>query len=350
MGVTAAGPGPALPAPRGPLSEALAAALAAGPPPGPAPLPAAPVGDPWGEDCQLALYTCYELHYRGFAGVDASWEWDPGLLAFRRRLEEAFLAAVRTAVAPVPPLERQLRELLVEPADGGGPSHHLLRGGERWQAREYLVHRSLYHLKEGDPQAWAIPRLHGAAQAVLVGVEYDEYGGGRPERVHARLFAAMMEDLGLDPSYGRYLDLAPAPALAVVNLMSLFALHRAHRGALVGQFAHAEITSSPGSARLAAALERLGAGPAGTGFYREHVEADAVHEQLVRHGVVEALLADEPGLEDDVALGLAAADLVDGRLARHLLDCWEQGRTSLRAPLDTVPAPGVPARHPSVPA
>ncbi len=60
-----------------------------------------------------------------------------------------------------------------------------------------------------------------------------------------------MTDLGLDTAYGRHLDAAPAEMLAVVNLMSLFGLHRELRGALVGHFAEVEITSSPGSRRLA---------------------------------------------------------------------------------------------------
>ena len=33
--------------------------------------------------------------------------------------------------------------------------------------REYFVHRSLYHLKEGDPHAFAIPRLTGRAKAIV---------------------------------------------------------------------------------------------------------------------------------------------------------------------------------------
>ena len=52
------------------------------------------------------------------------------------------------------------------------------RGGELWQLREYVVHRSIYHLKEADPQAWVIPRLPPAAKAGLVTVEHDEYGAG----------------------------------------------------------------------------------------------------------------------------------------------------------------------------
>ncbi len=79
----------------------------------------------------------------------------------------------------------------------------------------------------------------------MVAVEFDEFGAGRAEDVHARLFADLMGDLGLDARYGHYLDAAPAQALATVNLMSLFGLHRRLRGALVGHFATVEITSSP---------------------------------------------------------------------------------------------------------
>ncbi len=42
-------------------------------------------------------------------------------------------------------------------------------------------------------------------------------------------------------------------------------------------------------------MRRAGAGPAAVRFYTEHVEADAVHEQLVRREVIGGLLAAEPG-------------------------------------------------------
>ncbi|WP_042369841.1 iron-containing redox enzyme family protein [Streptacidiphilus neutrinimicus] len=329
MGIEGAAPKP--PAPRGPYSAALLRQLTE--PPGPAVgLPRPPSAQILGDDLQLALYVCYELHYRGFDEVDPDWEWNPALLAFRAELEQAFLSALRAATTPAP-LAEQLAALLTEPADGSGPSHFLRKSGERWQAREYLAQRSLYHLKEADPQAWAIPRLHGPAQAAFAAIEFDEYGDGHGDRAHAKLFADMMRDFGLDPGYGRYLDLASAEALAVVNLMSLFGLHRGLRGALVGQFAGVEITSSPGSARLADALESLGAGAAGTRFYREHVEADAVHEQLVRRGVIAELLRQEPGLEPDIAFGLAASTLLEERLAAHMVSNWSRGQSSLRGPL-----------------
>ncbi|MBP0450636.1 iron-containing redox enzyme family protein [Kitasatospora sp. RG8] len=323
---------PRSPTPRGPLSDAVRAALTSSPGTTARRLEPVPIrqADPWGEDLQLALYVCYELHYRGFTGVDPGWEWNPELLRLRGEMEQHFLAAVREQAGEVPPLDELLARLLTEPRTGDGPSHFLLAGGERWQAREYLVHRSLYHLKEADPQLWAAPRLGGAAQTAFLSIEYDEYGAGHPERAHSRLFAEMMADFGLDSTYGRYVDAAAAPALEVVNLMSLFGLHRALRGALIGQFATVEITSSPGSARLVRAFERLGAGPAGLRFYREHVEADAVHEQLVRHGVIGPLLATEPALAGDVAFGIAASSLAEGRLSAHLTGEWAAGRSSLR--------------------
>ncbi|MEE1787080.1 iron-containing redox enzyme family protein [Streptomyces sp. SP17BM10] len=325
--------------PRGPLSAAVLGLVTAGPPgAGRLLAPPGPFTDPWGEDHQLALYLCYELHDRGLAGVHPGWEWEPELLLLRRALERSFLAAVRAEAEPVPPVPDALDRLLTESPDDTGPSHFLRDEGELRHVREYLVHRSVYHLKEADPQVWMLPRIHGPAQAVLMAILYDEYGAGRPERAHAGLYARMMTAFGLDPGYAHYLDLVPAPALALVNLMTLFGLHRALRGAAVGQFAALEITSPPGAARLAAALERLGGGPDGTLFYREHVEADAVHEQLVRHGVVERLIADEPGLAPDIAFGLAASELVDGRFADHLLGRWRAGRTSLRSPL---PEPAV---------
>lgn len=293
-----------------------------------------PSVDPWGEDLQLALSLCYELHYRSFAGVDDTLEWDPDLLRFRGRLESQFLAALRYGVAGGDDVDAALEALLVSPVSGVGPSWHLVERGERWQLREYVVHRSIYHLKEADPQAWVIPRLDGQAKASLVTIEHDEYGAGRAERLHANLFARMMLDLDLDPSYGRYLDIVPALTLATVNAMSMFGLHRVLRGALIGQFAGVEITSSPGSARMAAAVEALnGQVPGASGFYAEHVEADAVHEQLVRRGVIADLLAREPHLAADLVFGIQADALLEDRLACHLVTAWASGRSSLLRPL-----------------
>ena len=325
-----------LPYPRGPLSEAVLDVLAGRRPPSDlaAHQNEAATSDPFGEDLQLALYVCYELHYRSFAGVDDALEWDPELLRLRALLERPFLDALHAGVAGGDDVDAALNQLLVEPADGSGPSHHLAERGEFWQLREYVAHRSIYHLKEADPQAWVIPRLDGQAKASMVTVEHDEYGAGRGERLHATLFAEMMVELGLDSSYGHYLDLVPAVTLATVNAMSYFGLHRATRGALIGQFASVEITSSPGSARLAGAVRRLvGDRQAATSFYTEHIEADAVHEQVVRGGIIADLLARQPELAADVVFGIQADGLLEDRLAAHLMTAWRADQSSLLRPI-----------------
>lgn len=330
---------PVLPEPRGPISRSVVELLAER-----APLryltrveTSLADADPAGLDLQLALYLCYELHYRGFAGVDAGWEWNPGLLYLRSRLEDLFLEDVRRAVGDIDPQTSALAELdalCVEPVSGNGPSYHLRDEGTWQQMREYFAHRSLYHLKEGDPHAWAIPRLTGQAKASFVAVEYDEFGAGKGARLHQQLFADLMAAAGLDTTYLGYLSDVPAESLAVVNLMSMFGLHRRLRGAAVGHFAATEVTSPPGSKRMVQALERMGAPEECAAFYREHVEADAVHEQVVRTDVVGDLVAREPELDADVVFGIRAFDVVEERLADHLMASWRDGRGSLRRALD----------------
>jgi Iron-containing redox enzyme len=347
-----AGATPFLPEPRGPLSDAVLTVLTGARAACDIPVPS--VAEPYSDDLQLALHLCYELHYQGFGGVDAELEWDPDLLRLRRHLERSFLAALRADTAEATgrdaasSVDGALAELLVEPLDGSGPSYHLVECGERWQLREYLVHRSIYQLKEADPHSWIVPRLRGQAKASFVSVQHDEYGAGRGEAVHSVLFANMMEAFDLDSRYGHYIDAVPGITMATVNVMTMFGLHRALRAALLGQFALLEITSPPGSDRLLRTIERFDNGAAATRFYDEHVEADAVHEQLVRHGVLGHLLTTEPELAPDVLFGIRAGILLEDRFGEHLISAWQAGRSSLRRPLADAPqlSPAVATARP----
>lgn len=325
-----------LPKAAGPLSAAVVSALSRDPGTSTSLLSldeSAYDTDPYGRDLQLALYVCYELHYRGFIGVDDSWEWNPELLRLRGRLEKEFMNALRADVHPGDNATAEIEALSVETPDGSGPSYYLCEVGTWHQLQEYFVHRSVYHLKEADPHAWAIPRLTGQAKASFVAVEFDEFGGGRGENVHQQLFADLLDAAGLDSDYLAYLEIVPGESLALVNLMSMLGLHRSLRGAVVGHFAATEITSSPGSRRLAQALERLDAPDECIRFYREHVEADAVHEQILRHEVVGDLLTREPELESDVVFGIRAFDFLEDKLATLLMSSWTQGKSSLLAPI-----------------
>ncbi|MFI7576771.1 iron-containing redox enzyme family protein [Micromonospora sp. NPDC049497] len=331
------GPAP-LPQPRGPVSGALLTALRQAPHDLPADLgdrldPEDPLT---GEDLQLTLFLCYELHYRGWEGVGDDWEWQPSLLALRAYAEGLFEAAVRALVGPLPAvLPGGVPAALagvVAADDGPSLAGYLQRRATLAQFREFATHRSVYHLREADPHTWVLPRLGGPAKAALVEIQSDEYGNGRLERMHAELFRTTLGRLGLDTLYGAHLDVVPAITLATNNLMSLFGLHRRLRGAVLGHLAAYEMTSSLPNRRYGNALRRLGFDEVATRFYDEHVEADAVHEQIAAVDMCGGLARVEPALTGDVLFGAAAALAVDRLFAAHLLDAWSAGRTSLRTP------------------
>ncbi|MDQ6817823.1 MAG: iron-containing redox enzyme family protein [Actinomycetota bacterium] len=291
------------------------------------------------EDLNLALYLCYELHYRGQPGVDERWEWEPSLLALRAKLEQQFEEALRGAVPVVdePVSGQDIDLVLREIAGESGPpslSSFVRSRASLEQVREFLVHRSAYQLKEADPHSWAIPRLWGAPKAALVEVQADEYGGGRAEWIHADLFARAMGAAGLDPTYGAYVDLIPGFTLATVNLMSLFGLHRRLRGAIVGHLALFEMTSSIPNRRYADGLRRLGLGADATLFFDEHVEADAVHENIAAVDLAGGLVGQDPSVGPSVIWGARALAHLEERWSARLLEAWRSGRSSLLGPLE----------------
>jgi hypothetical protein len=323
-----------VPAPRGELSAALLTGLARAAPLAPLPALAAAADPLADDDLHLALYLCYELHYRGLPGVAEAWEWEPSLLAARRDLEAVFLDGLRASVATEPAdalpetMDLALRAI-ADADDAPSLSRHLEIRGTLDQLREFVVHRSAYQLKEADPHSFAIPRLHGAPKAAMLEIQFDEYGGGRAERVHAQLFADAMDEIGLDARYGAYVDVIPGVTLATVNLMSLFGLHRRWRGAVVGHLALFEMTSSIPNRRYGRAVRRHGFGERAAAFFDEHVTADAVHEQVAAVDLAGGLVRQEPALAGDVLWGARCLLELEARWARHLLGAWEAGRSSL---------------------
>ncbi len=163
----------------------------------------------------------------------------------------------------------------------------------------------------------------------MVEIQADEYGGGDPARIHAVLFARAMDALGLDSTYGAYVDRVPAVTLATVNLMSMLGLHRRLRGAVVGHLALFEMTSSLPNGRYADGLRRLGCGPDATAFFDEHVVADAVHESVAAVDLAGGLARQQPDLVPDILWGATALRELEADFGRHLLGAWKSGCSSL---------------------
>jgi len=297
------------------------------------------------DDVQLALWVMYELHYQGFDEVDPAREWEPTVLTARRVIEDAFEQALRAQASPVVSgaLEASDNvvaqiEHVIEAVEGADLARFVQREATSEQVLELLVQRSVYTLKESDPTAFVLPRIHGGAKTALAEILYDEYGGGRPERLHARLYANGIAACGLDASYGAYVDRAPGHVLASNNAVSLFGLHGRLRGAALGHFAAFEATSSLPCRRFAAGIERLRLPTALWEYFDEHVEADAVHEQVALHDICGRLVDDEPELQPDVVLGATVCQQLGARSADRVLEAWGAGRSCLVPTDDSVPA------------
>src|SRR5665213_777240 len=76
---------PLLPRPRGPLSSAVISAFRREPGTLGVTPPVSGFDALSDDDFSLALYLCYEIHYRGV--TNNNWEWDPDLLTFRAELD-----------------------------------------------------------------------------------------------------------------------------------------------------------------------------------------------------------------------------------------------------------------------
>lgn len=313
-----------LPPPRGPLSRWLSGCLTQNDHGASCPevkVSACPYAD---DDLQLSLWIANELQYRGFDDVDPERQWDPDVIAFRTRLERPWIEWLEANCRIAPdarPVAVQLRTL-VDTADGPRFAPYLRRHATREQFREFVMNRSVYQLKEADPHSFGIARLEGAAKAALVEIEADEYGGGRRERMHSELFRTTMRWLGLDDAYGHYVPDVPAVTLAVSNVMSLFAFHSRWTGALLGHLAALEMTSTLPNRQYATGAIRLGASEEQARYFTEHIEADAVHEQIAAHDLCGSYVQQHPEALGDVLFGARCALKVDDLLAAQLLSSW----------------------------
>jgi hypothetical protein len=278
------------------------------------------------DDAQVSLWALYELSYRGFEDVEDSLEWHPDLVALRGELETDLETALRerfrAAVREVPAWTPEAFFDFCAQHDGPSLAAFVHREADADQVLDLLRLRSIYHLKEADPAAWVVPRVDDATKAALVELQYDEYGTGNPHLLHAGLFARGLEACGLSPAYGAYVDDVPAEILEQNNAMTLFGLNRRLRGAALGHLAAFEVTSSLPSRRIAQGLRRLSLPEEMAAYYDEHVEADAVHEQLAVRNICGSLLAAEPTLVEDVFLGAFSCLDLEDRVAHRVLGEW----------------------------
>lgn len=309
-----------LPTPRGSLSEAVVEALRG------RGVVRCVEADSHGDEA-LALWVLYELHHRGFQGIDDALEWDPALLVLRSRLEhdleERWRAETRWLVDRFTEddgFEDGFFALCEE--DTGGPSiaSFVQREADADQVLAVLRQRSIYHVREQDAAMWTLPRLDDETKAHLVTIAFDEYGDGDPDRLHAELWRRGMAACGLDTGYAAYVDEALPAVLEQNNLMAMLGLHRRLVPAALGHLAAFEVTSAVPSRRVVRGLERLGMPEPLADYYREHMVADAIHEQVAVRMMLGGLVRRSPEVVPEVVFGASVCLLAEQATATAILE------------------------------
>lgn len=268
------------------------------------------------EDVAVTLWTLQELSYRGFDNVPDDAERDLALIELRLQLEIDLETRLRTDFS-AEHFEGSFADI-VDGSAGPSTAEFVLRDATCDEALEILIQKSIYHLKEADPQCFVLPRLDVGPKAILAELQYDELGDGHPERMHAHLFAEALQAAGLDCTYGAYIDRATEATLTLNNAMTLLCMNRRLRFAAMGNLAAFEATSSLPSAAMVRGLRRLGFDGPVTRYYDEHVEADSVHEHLARD-ICNQMTGGDPVLEQEVIFGAYVCLELERRSAASLI-------------------------------
>ncbi len=317
-----------LPAPRGELSDAVFTMLTGN---GPGSLPVERPA-PKSDDFELTLWVLQELRFRRIVGVAAECEDHPLLAALRSELEREQEADLRSrlhqhAIAP----EEIPAALLALVAGNEGPSlsRWMEQHGTIDHAREFVMHRAAYQLKEADPHSFAIPRLDaGRTKSALLKIQLDEYGNTEAGQSHAELFADTMRALDVELD----LDALPSVTLRTNTVLNTLCATRRNLAATIGHLAVFEMTSVEPMARYAATLRRVlpqGVATDAARFYDVHVAADGFHQKLALDEMVAGFVEQYPAEAAGVLFGASAVMAVEQDFASHLLDAWKAGRSSL---------------------
>ena len=215
------------------------------------------------------------------------WEWHPSLLGLRSGSERRHFAALRDAGRAAgrrPGCRSTGLAELVAADDGPSLSSHGQAARDLDQFREFVAHRSVYHLRRRTRTAGRSPGSAVRRRPRWWRSRPTSTATAAPDRMHAELFAgAPSTGWAWTPTYGAHVDEAPGgdvgdhqPDVAVRAAPTL-----AWRA--LGHLAAFEMTSSLPNRRYGNGLRRLGFDELATRFYDEHVEADAVHEQIAAH-------------------------------------------------------------------
>ncbi|MGD0056112.1 MAG: iron-containing redox enzyme family protein [Acidimicrobiales bacterium] len=281
------------------------------------------------DDLSLALFFCYEALYCGV--TDGRWEWDPGLQTFRAELEQTFERRLRDEIAvPISSLPLEVASLLeemIQAAREPSLSRFLVEVGTLGQFCEFFIHRPVHQSKGADPYALEAARLTRESLATFER-HVEQHGSGDDGDVPLTMYGDVMTALGLDVTYGSYVDVLSGVTLDSVNVISMFDLHPRWRTAFVGHLTAFEMLSVGRSRGFRESLLRFGIGQ-GSQHSFDAGRTTVGHRPSIARDQLVALARAEPELVVDLLFGSAVLVTLERRFTAHLLGAWAGNRSSL---------------------
>ncbi len=209
------------------------------------------------------------------------------VIAEIERLEAAWIVPVANCLIAdgAAPTERaglfaRLDELVDQPEADEMTTQFVARECDLEGFRVLVAEFAVDALTEAQSFLPAVARLPIQPRMAVLRVLIDEFGCGRIERAHSRLYMNLLQELDLPTDVESHLRNTSSEALAFVNLFYWLAARADSPAWFLGALAHLEASIVEGFGCYVAGCERLGV--VHDDYYREHVHIDAFHRREVR--------------------------------------------------------------------
>ena len=186
--------------------------------------------------------------------------------------------------------------------------------------RQLLSIASLDGLVEASQLSRVLGGAGSEVQLMLTKIFWEEYGGGKFERKHSSHFAAMMEELGLDPKPETYFEMVPWEVLANIN--HSFSLSEQKRKILryIGGLLYIEISVPASFKNNKLAAERLELNSKAASYWDIHIKEDIRHGQWMLNDVALPMIDMYKDDSWEILLGYDQQKFITSRAACSIVD------------------------------
>lgn len=187
-----------------------------------------------------------------------------------------------------------------------------------------LAITSLDGLVEASQLSRMLGGVGNEVQTMLTRVLWEEYGSGKFSRKHSTLFAAMLEECGMDSRPETYFDLVPWEVLANINHSFFLSERKQNFLRYVGGLLYTEVSVPAAFQNIKMAGERLGMGDKGVSYWDLHIQEDIRHGQWMLDDVALPLIEKYPEQAWDMVRGYDQQKFISSRSSAAMVESIRQ--------------------------